>query len=152
MRSRWIGWIALAMALWGVPRALAQEQRAEWPDPVGALGIGVMRCSSGRCLRGWAFQGGRLITTFTTEPSVHALKPPASGVLEEGDVIVSVDGKLSTTTEASRRLRLLEPGDRVRLRIRSDGVERDLMITAASTCDFRRHGVLRSEEHTSELQ
>src|SRR5688500_9750869 len=96
MRSRWIGWIALAMALLGVPRALAQEERAERSDPVGELGIGEMRCSSGRCLRGWAFQGGRLITTFTTEPSVHALKPPASGVLEEGDVIVSVDGKLST--------------------------------------------------------
>jgi hypothetical protein len=142
MRSRRIGWIALAMALWGVPRALAQEERAECADPVGELGIGEMRCSSGRCLRGWAFQGGRLITTFTTEPSVHALKPPASGVLEEGDVIVSVDGKLSTTTEASRRLRLLEPGDRVRLRIRRDGVERDVTITAAPTCDFLRHGVL----------
>jgi hypothetical protein len=142
MRSRRIGWIALAMALWGVPCALAQEERAECADPVGELGIGEMRCSSGRCLRGWAFQGGRLITTFTTEPSVHALKPPASGVLEEGDVIVSVDGKLSTTTEASRRLRLLEPGDRVRLRIRRDGVERDVTITAAPTCDFLRHGVL----------
>jgi len=141
MGSRRIGWIALAMALWGVPRALAQEERAECADPVGELGIGEMRCSSGRCLRGWAFQGGRLITTFTTEPSVHALKPPASGVLEEGDVIVSVDGKLSTTTEASRRLRLLEPGDRVRLRIRRDGVERDVTITAAPTCDFLRHGV-----------
>ena len=142
MRSRKIGWIALAMALWGAPRALAQEERAECADPVGELGIGEMRCSSGRCLRGWAFQGGRLITTFTTEPSVHALRPPASGVLEEGDVIVSVDGKLSTTAEASRRLRLLEPGDRVRLRIRRDGVEKDVTITAAPTCDFRRHGVL----------
>lgn len=142
MRSRRIGWIALAMALWGVPRALAQEGRAECADPVGELGIGEMRCSSGRCLRGWAFQGGRLITTFTTEPSVHALRPPADAVLEEGDVIVSVDGKLSTTTEASRRLRLLEPGDRVRLRIRRDGVERDVTITAAPTCDFLRHGVL----------
>jgi hypothetical protein len=142
MRSRRIGWIALAMALWGVPRALAQGERAECADPVGELGIGEMRCSSGRCMRGWAFQGGRLITTFTTEPSVHALRPPADAVLEEGDVIVSVDGKLSTTTEASRRLRLLEPGDRVRLRIRRDGVERDVTITAAPTCDFLRHGVL----------
>ena len=135
MRSRKIGWIPLAMALWGAPRALAQEERAECEDPVGELGIGEMRCSSGRCLRGWAFQGGRLITTFTTKPSVHALRPHADSVLEEGDVIVSVDGKLSTTTEASRRLRLLEPGDRVRLRIRRDGVERDVTITAAPTCD-----------------
>ncbi|HEU4463687.1 MAG TPA: PDZ domain-containing protein [Gemmatimonadota bacterium] len=142
MRSRKIGWIVLAMALWGVPRAFAQQERAECADPAGELGIGELRCSSGRCLRGWAFQGGRLITTFTTEPSVHTLRPPADSVLEEGDVIVSVDGKLSTTAEASRRLRLLEPGDRVRLRIRRDGVEKDVTITAVPTCDFRRHGVL----------
>jgi hypothetical protein len=142
MRSRKIGWIALAMALWGAPRALAQEERAECPDPVGELGIGELRCSSGRCLRGWAFQGGRLITTFTTEPSVHALRPPADEVLEEGDVIVAVDGKLSTTAEASRRLRLLEPDERVRLRIRRDGAEKEVTITAVPTCDFLRHGVL----------
>jgi hypothetical protein len=70
------------------------------------------------------------------------LRPPADEVLEEGDVIVSVDGKLSTTAEASRRLRLLEPGDRVRLRIRRDGAEKEVAITAVPTCDFLRHGVL----------
>ena len=145
MRTRTIGLIWLALALWGTSPALAQEERAQCPDPVGELGIGELRCSSGRCLRGWAFQGGRLITTFTTEPSVHALKPPADGVLEEGDVIVSVDGKLSTTAEASRRLRLLEPGDRVRLRIRRDGEQKDVTITAIPTCDFIRHGVLATD-------
>ncbi|HEY7471087.1 MAG TPA: PDZ domain-containing protein [Gemmatimonadota bacterium] len=142
MRARTIGTVALALALWGVPRALAQDEKPQCPDPAGELGIGELRCSSGRCVRGWAFQGGRLITTFTTEPSVHALRPPAAGVLEDGDVIVSVDGNLSTTAEASRRLRLLAPGDRVRLRIRRDGVERDVTITAAPTCDFVRHRVL----------
>ena len=144
MDSRRIGWIALALALSVAPRGLAQEERATCDDPAGDLGIEEMRCSgsSGNCLRGWAFQDGRPILTFNTEPTVHALRPPASEVLEEGDVIVSVDGKLSTTAEASRRLRLLEPGDRVRLRIRRDGVERDVTVTAVPTCDFRRRGLL----------
>ena len=92
MRSRKIGWIVLAMALWGVPRAFAQQERAECADPAGELGIGELRCSSGRCLRGWAVQGGRLITTFTTEPSVHTLRPPADSVLE--DVVRPIFGLL----------------------------------------------------------
>ena len=142
MRARIVAGVALTLLLAGSTLARAQEEKAKCSNPVGDLGIGELRCSSGRCVRGWAFQDGRLITSFTTEPSVHALGPPADGVLEEGDVIVSVDGKLSTTTEASRRLRLLEPGDRVLLRIRRDGVEKDVTITAAPTCDFLRHGVL----------
>lgn len=143
MDSRRIGWIAVALALSAGPRALAQEETASCSDPVGELGIGEMRCSgsSRNCHRGWAFQDGRLILTFNTEPTVHALRPPASEVLEEGDVIVSVDGKLSTTADASRRLGLLEPGDRVRLRIRRGGVERDVAITAVPTCDHPRHRV-----------
>lgn len=103
--------------------------------PAGKLGIQELRCSSGRCLRGFAFEDGRLIQTFTTEPSVHNLEPPADAVLEEGDVLVSVDGSLSTTTDAARRLARVEPGDRVRLRVRRDGAEKDLTIVAAATCD-----------------
>ena len=56
-------------------------------------------------------------------------------MLEEGDVLVSVDGSLSTTSDAARRLARVEPGDHVRLRIRRDGVEKDVSITAAATCD-----------------
>ena len=141
MRAGTIGITALALTAVVGPRAVAQETAARCPDPVGELGIEEIRCSSRQCLIGFALEGGRLMTTFTTEPRVHALKPPADAVLEEGDVIVSVDGKLSTTAEASRRLRLVEPGDRVRLRIRRDGVERDVTITAVPSCDRIRHRV-----------
>jgi hypothetical protein len=124
---------ALALAFAGP--AAAQSECPGGRRPAGDLGIEELRCSSGRCLRGFAFEDGRLIQTFTTEPSVHDLDPPADAVLEEGDVLVSVDGNLSTTTDAARRLANVEPGDRVRLTIRRDGVERDVTITAAATCD-----------------
>ena len=137
--NKTIAMLAAALALWVPNGALAQAgQITSCPDgrkPVGDLGIEELRCSSGRCLRGFTFEGGRLITTFTTEPRVHALEPPADAVLEEGDVIVSVDGLLSTTAEAGKRLAKVEPGDRVRLKIRRDGAERDVTITAAASCD-----------------
>jgi hypothetical protein len=143
--NRKIAILAAALALSAPSGALAQAgQTTSCPDgrePVGDLGIEELRCSSGRCLRGFAFEGSRLITTFTTEPRVHALEPPADAVLEEGDVIVAVDGLLSTTSEAGKRLANVEPGDRVRLKIRRDGTEREVTITAAASCDRVRRRV-----------
>ena len=144
MSARTIAMTALALALTGALPAIAQENDPECPDdrpPAGELGIEELRCSSGRCTRGFAFEGGRLITTFTTEPRVHALEPPADAVLEVGDVIVSVDGSLSTTADAGRRLAQVDPGDRVRLRIRRDGAERDVTLTAIPSCDRMRRRV-----------
>lgn len=134
MIGRTMGMTALALTL----AAPAFSQESACPHgrrPVGDLGIQELRCPSGRCVRGFAFEDGRLIQTFTTEPSVHELEPPAEAVLEEGDILVSVDGSLSTTADAARRLARLEPGDRVRLTIRRDGVEKEVAITAAATCD-----------------
>lgn len=135
--------VAVALALWAPSGALAQDAAAcpDGREPVGDLGLAELRCSSGRCLRGFAFEGGRLITTYTTEPRVHAVRPPADAVLEEGDVIVAVDGLLTTTTEAGKRLAEVKPGDRVRLKIRRDGAEREVTITAAASCDRVRRRV-----------
>ncbi len=134
MIGRTMGMTALALTL--AAPALSQESACpHGRRPVGDLGIQELRCSSGRCVRGFAFEDGRLIQTFTTEPSVHELEPPAEAVLEEGDILVSVGGSLSTTADAARRLARLEPGDRVRLTIRRDGVEKEVAITAAATCD-----------------
>lgn len=134
MIGRTMGITALALALAAPVRAQESDCPAGF-RPEGDLGIRQLRCSSGRCLRGFAFEDGHLIQTFTTEPSVHELLPPADEVLEEGDVLVSVDGSLSTTSEAARKLAEVDPGDRVRLRIRRDGVEKDVTITATATCD-----------------
>ena len=62
--------VALALAL----AAPAMSQQSDCPGgrrPAGDLGIQELRCPSGRCLRGFAFEDGRLIQTFTTEPSVQ---------------------------------------------------------------------------------
>ncbi|HUF89738.1 MAG TPA: PDZ domain-containing protein, partial [Gemmatimonadota bacterium] len=130
------GAAAFALALLA-PGARAQEAEVcpGGREPMGKLGIKEIRCGSGVCLRGFAWEDGRLITTFTTEPRVHAVEPPAARILELGDVIVAVDGKLSTTREAARRLARVEPGDRVRLRIRRDGTEREVTVTAIPSCD-----------------
>ena len=135
MIGRRIGMAAQTLAALAAP---ARAQESDCPGgrrPAGDLGIRELRCSSGRCLRGFAYDDGRLIQTFTTEPSVHDLHPPADAVLEEGDVLVSVDGSLSTTTEAARKLAGVDPGDRIRLRIRRDGAEREVSITAGASCD-----------------
>ena len=124
-----------ALALSFATPAASQSDCPGGRRPAGELGIRELRCATGRCLRGFAFEDGRLIQTFTTEPSVHDLESPAAAVLEEGDILVSVDGSLSTTTDAARRLARVQPGDRVRLRVRRDGVEKDVTITAAATCD-----------------
>jgi hypothetical protein len=137
MSARTIAMTALALALTGALPAVAQEIDAECPDgrpPAGELGIEGLGCSSGHCSWGYAVRGGQWIGTYTTEPRVHSLKPPADAVLREGDVIVAVDGLLSTTADAGQRLAQVKPGDRVRLRIRRDGDERDVAITAIPTC------------------
>ena len=129
--SRW----ALALALAAAPAARAQEAK-QCPDgrpPNGDLGI-ELRCSSSRCVWGYAFSNGRWAQTFTTEPIVHALRPPADAVLEAGDVLVAIDGKLSTTADAGRRLAQVGPGEQVRLRLRRTGEEREVTITAIPTC------------------
>ena len=139
MIGRTIGMAALALAL-AAPGRAQERDCPEGYRPEGFLGIWQLRCSAGRCLRGFAFEDGQLIQTFTTEPSVHELVPPADEVLEEGDVLVSVDGSLSTTIEAARKLAGVDPGNRVRLRIRRDGVERDVTITAKASC-FRHRRI-----------
>lgn len=143
MTGRAIAWAALTLVWIAAPSVRAQEPKAcaDGRPPRGTLGIEDTRCSSGQCVRGFAWEEGRLIMTFTTEPRVERLEPPAEGVLEPGDVIVSVDDKLSTTSEAARRLARVEPGDRVRLRIRREGAEREVTITAAPTCDRMRRRV-----------
>jgi len=134
MPSSTIRW-TLALALAAAPAASAQEAK-QCPDgrpPKGDLGI-ELRCSSSRCVWGYAFSDGRWAQTFTTEPIVHALRPPADAVLEAGDVLVAIDGKLSTTADAGRRLAQVGPGEQVRLRLRRNGEEREVTIAAMPTC------------------
>ena len=52
---------------------------------------------------------------------------PAGSVLEEGDVIVEVNGEpVATTCDASLRIGGIEPGDQVELVVLRDGEPREL--------------------------
>jgi hypothetical protein len=81
--------LVAALALSVHTGALAQTISCPDGREVGELGRGAAMLV--RALPGLHVRGCRLITTFTTEPRVHA-SPPADAVLEEGDADVSVDG------------------------------------------------------------
>ncbi len=101
-------------------------------DPVGSLGITGISCD--RCQ---FFTNGKLHrAVFWTEPTILDLDAsnPASSVLREGDVLVSVDGQLITTREGSARFSALPPDRPTRLRVRRDGRLVDLTVPVAAAC------------------
>lgn len=54
---------------------------------------------------------------------------PAEGVLEEGDIIVGVDGdEVATTCEVGRAIDQHEPGEKVDVTVRRDGRRRELTV------------------------
>jgi PDZ domain-containing protein len=65
---------------------------------------------------------------------------PAAGVLAAGDVIVAIDGDaVKRPVELTRAMSKLTPGDRVRLRVRKAGHERDVTVgTRADPADRKR--------------
>ncbi|MEN8375081.1 MAG: PDZ domain-containing protein [Gemmatimonadota bacterium] len=79
---------------------------------------------------------GRVWYEFRTEPAVGRvrLQGPAAGRLARGDVLVSIDGSLITTSAAWRRLESVKAGEWVELRVRRDGEERDIRIRADEEC------------------
>ena len=99
-----------------VPAAAQQTaQRCAVSEQVGWLGISGMECSN--C----TMSPDRM--TFSTEPRITAVSAgsPAANALRAGDVILSVNGSLITTTEGGSKLANLKPGQRVTLVIRRDG-------------------------------
>jgi S1-C subfamily serine protease len=69
----------------------------------------------------------RSVTTVTVA-QVHPGSPAARAGVRPGDTLVAVDGR--TDLPAALSERRLAPGDQVRLRIRRDGRERDVMLRA----------------------
>lgn len=69
------------------------------------------------------------------EPQVEGVDPagPAAGHLEQGDVIVSVDGvPVSDTTEVVEQVSAHRPGDEVEVAYRRDGQEMTTTVTLAA--------------------
>lgn len=59
---------------------------------------------------------------------------PASGVLEQGDIVIAVDGQpVTTSTDLVALIQGHKPGEIVRLRVRRDTTERDATFTLGET-------------------
>lgn len=105
--------------------------------PTATLGIGRFQCvTETECSVNLRTGPGRFAHQFSTEPTVWSLEPgsPAGSSLRDGDAIVAIDGTLITTAEGGRRLAALQAGEPVLLRIRRNGVERDVRLTPVTGC------------------
>ena len=121
----------------------AQESCPEGHPETGDLGISHLLCVGGSCSvnlrtgRGFAHD-------FSTEPRIQGLEKdgPAWGRLQDGDVLVAIDGVLITTREGGRRLANLTPGKPVELRVRRGGKEMDVTVVPRLGCNMPMLAVL----------
>lgn len=140
----WAGLMLLAAAGAGV--AQAGECSGGMPA-FGTLGIGEFRCVGGACAVNMR-SGDPYAHSFSTEPRLSDVDPdgPGSSVLEDGDVLVAIDGTLITTAEGGRKLGSLRPGQDVKLTLRRGGREIDARVQAESSCELPRLTVTRGGE------
>jgi membrane-associated protease RseP (regulator of RpoE activity) len=102
-------------------------------EKIGDLGItsmslrGSMRYNTETGERNWYFQ---------SEPEIHKIDPkgPAAGKLEDGDVIVAIDGLPITTHQAGQRFANVAPGENVKLTVRRGGRLLDTTIVPRGVC------------------
>jgi S1-C subfamily serine protease len=73
--------------------------------------------------------------SFLIEPHLWKIGPPASGTVQEGDVLTAIDGLPITSRSGGRRLASVLPGEQVTLRIRRGGREVLVQVTASATCE-----------------
>jgi hypothetical protein len=102
-----------------LPHALQAQRGCPVSSQVGWIGITGIECSN--CTI--AAPGNGRSSRFSTEPTITdiASGSPAAGQLEPGDVLVSVNGSLITTTEGALKFSNLKPGQSLVVIIRRDG-------------------------------
>ncbi|HWM93778.1 MAG TPA: PDZ domain-containing protein [Thermoanaerobaculia bacterium] len=140
-RRRIILFFAVAMACAFVAGAAGQCPQGH-PE-TGDIGISNLLCVGGSCSvnlrtgRGYAHD-------FSTEPRIQGLEKdgPAWAKLQDGDILVAIDGILITTREGGRRLANLTPGKPVTLRIRREGKEMDVIVIPRTGCNMPMLAVL----------
>lgn len=116
----------------------------------GDLGIESLLCVAGSCsvnLR----NGHGYAHEFSTEPRIRGIQPggPSSGKLQDGDILISIDGVLITTLEGGRRLANLTPGKPVKLGVRRGGKEMDVTVVPGLGCNMPRLAVLGGAQTTT---
>lgn len=115
---------AFALTITSVGAAAAQAVFAGTGGPAGP-GLGI-----GRMIAPYAIVHGDDWVEFGGELELRDILPdgPAAGRVKEGDILVAVGGALITTRAGSTRLLHAPSGQPVRLTVRRDGVERDIIV------------------------
>lgn len=132
--TAWMRWVAALAALAAAATAAAAEGPcADGRAPVGYFGITRLECDcsytldTDRGVRQWRFRA---------EPAVATVAPdgPSAGRLQPGDVIVSVNGRLITTSAGGREFSNATPGETVSLVVRRGGRETPVQVTPGRIC------------------
>lgn len=108
----------------------------EWA--VASFGITGFECNC--TIQMQAGNQSRRSYEFRAEPRVLEVRRggPADGKLQNGDMIVAIDGRLITTREGMRRFGAIEAGTPVSLTVRRGGRELAVVITPDQECE---HGL-----------
>lgn len=113
-------------------------------EPVGDLGIKSLKFEGSMQMQ----DGEILSMSFRSEPVVLRIDEggPADGRLHEGDVIVSLGGKLITTSAAGRIYAQPPIGEPLAVVVRRGGQERTVTIVPTATCPDRSEEALEALE------
>jgi len=152
--------LVMVLASLAVPPGLTAQACESRPSRAW-LGVGTFSCDGGVCrVHGaiarssdappdelwdslspsttWPnFERGMPGYDFSVEPSLWNIHPdgPASGQLEDGDVLVAVNDRAVTSAQASRELEEMEPGEPVRLLVRRSGRLHEVTLVPELSCE-----------------
>lgn len=118
--------------------AMAQERCPDGQEARGWIGVYTFHCPGGSCLYDKVVREGvEAMYEFSSEPRMRAIDSggPAAGILEEGDVLVAVNGFLITSGRGGRELANLPIGEAARLTLRRGDRLEDVTITTSGRCE-----------------
>ncbi len=130
--------VALAASLALPTTALAQETCPDGAEPRGWIGVYAFHCPGGACLYEKVLRDDVVaMYEFSSEPRMRAIDSggPAAGILEEGDVLVAVNGYLITGARGGRELANLPTGQTARLTVRRGDRLEEVSIVTEGKCE-----------------
>lgn len=143
--------VLVAAALVGSAQAASAQSCPGGREPHVGLGVGLFHCQGGTCITGGAMvtmereeerrprppkpERGMLYD-FSIEPRLWQIDEdgPAADRLQDGDVLVAVNGLPITTRDGGRQLSAMRPGQPVTLTVRRDGRVIPTTVTPEATC------------------
>jgi hypothetical protein len=131
-----VQWSTVVCLVLGAASAAAAQATCSVEQPIAAsLGFSAFHCFGGSCEVALRDEVGPF-HSFTVEPHVAGLDPRgvAAGILEEADVIVSIDGHPITSRAGGRLIASVIAGQAVTLRIRRGGRESLVRVTPKAGC------------------